>query len=107
MDEFQDGGWDHYLGAAPLKFMFPLTVHVIQQNASCFVWKVSIAKLGANSLRVIFRFSHKKKVMHIGLAKPLVAGSSPAAASFLFSHSYNYDIIVPILLKKRYRSCVR
>jgi hypothetical protein len=67
MDEFQGGGRDHYLGTAPLKFMFPLTVHVIQQNASCFVWKVSITKLGADSLRVVFRFSHKKKVMPIGL----------------------------------------
>jgi len=43
----------------------------------------------------------------IGPHKPLVAGSNPAAASPLFSHNDNYEMIVLILLEKRYRSCVR
>jgi hypothetical protein len=42
-----------------------------------------------------------------GSHKSLVAGSNPNTVSSLFSHNYKYDIIVPILLKKRYRSCVR
>ncbi len=46
-------------------------------------------------------------MMETGPHKPLVAGSNPAAASPLFSHNDNYEMIVLILLEKRYRSCVR